>query len=238
MPKACNAGDGMFSLAHLAFNRLSGRGLPAATVLRATRVFGETSVALTEGQFLDMAFEQRLDVTPAEYFRMIAGKTGALLAAAPEIGALIALGETSKISETVRERIIAVYRQYGAMLGRAFQLQDDLLGIWGDEAATGKSAANDILSKKKSLPVVHALSHPTVGAELKALYAGPAFTLADVPVVLTLLAAAGARDYTAAQVRLATQQARAALTDAEPFAAPEAHRLLGELLDVLVDRNA
>ncbi len=237
MPRTCNAGDGMFSLAHLAFHRLSQAGVPAATVLQATRIFDETCVALTEGQFLDMAFEQRLDVTPAEYFHMIAGKTGALLAAAPQIGALIALGETSKVSETLRDLIVTAYRQYGAMLGRAFQLQDDILGIWGDEVTTGKSAASDILSKKKSLPVIYALNHPTVGPELKPLYAGRAFTLADMPFVLWLLDAAGPRDYTVAQAYRATQQARAALVSAAPSAAPEPHRLLDELLDLLVDRS-
>lgn len=238
MPLACNAGDGMFSLAHLAFHRLAERGVPPPTVLAALRIFGETCVVLTEGQYLDMAFEGRLDVTPAAYFQMIAGKTGALLAAAPQLGALIALGQTSKVSENLRGLILAAYQQYGALLGRAFQLQDDILGIWGDEAATGKSAASDILGKKKSLPVVYALGHPQVGAELTALYAGRAFSAADVPHVLALLDAAGAREYTAAQVRAATQQARAALAAAEPFAAAEAYRLLGEVLDMLAERRA
>jgi geranylgeranyl diphosphate synthase type I len=228
MPQACNAGDGMFSLAHLAFSHLSQRGVPAATVLQAIHIFDETCVVLTEGQFLDLAFEQRLDVTPAEYFHMIAGKTGALLAAAPQLGALVAGAVPD---------VVTAYRQYGALLGRAFQLQDDILGIWGDEAATGKSAASDILSKKKSLPVVYALSHATIGARLRALYAGPPFTWADVPVVLELLDAAGAREFTALQMRQATQQAHAALADAAPPIASEAHRLLGELLDLLIDRS-
>ena len=98
-----------------------------------------------------MSFESRVDVTVDEYFAMIAGKTGALLGAAPEIGALIA---------GAAPEIVATYRRFGRALGRAFQLQDDVLGIWGDESLTGKSAASDIFSKKKSLPVVYALSEP------------------------------------------------------------------------------
>ena len=90
MPITCNAGDGMFSLAHMAFYRMEALGVPPATVLAALRRFDEMCVALTEGQFLDMSFERRLSVTPDDYFRMIAGKTGALLAVAPEIGALVA----------------------------------------------------------------------------------------------------------------------------------------------------
>ncbi len=229
MPIACNVGDGMFSLAHLAFLRLARRGIPAERIVAALQRFDETCLALTEGQFLDMAFENRLDVTPADYFRMIAGKTGALLAAAPEIGALIA----GAASETA-----AAYRDYGAALGRAFQLQDDILGIWGDEAETGKSAASDILSKKKSLPVLYALQHPTVGPRLARWYAGPAFTAADVPAVLTLLDEADARRQVLVEVQRATEEAQAALAQVRATAAPDAWALLAELLGALLARRS
>src|SRR5512136_3005471 len=99
-----------------------------------------------------MFFEDRLDVSVNDYFAMIGGKTGALLAASPEIGAVIG-GAPPPVSDA--------YRRFGAELGRAFQLRDDVLGIWGDEAVTGKSAASDILGKKKSLPVLYGLTHPT-----------------------------------------------------------------------------
>ncbi|MCX7669979.1 MAG: polyprenyl synthetase family protein, partial [Anaerolineae bacterium] len=89
MPQACNAGDGMFSLAHIAFYRLRRLGLPSETVLAALEKFDAMCVRLTEGQYLDMSFEARLDVSIEEYFAMIAGKTGALLAVAPELGALL-----------------------------------------------------------------------------------------------------------------------------------------------------
>lgn len=229
MPITCNAGDGMFSLAHMAFYRLAVLGVPPLTLVRALRRFDEMCVALTEGQFLDMSFEQWLDVSTDDYFGMIAGKTGALLAVAPEIGALVA-GAPAEVCE--------LYRDYGAALGRAFQLQDDILGIWGDEAATGKSAASDILSKKKTLPVIYALAHEAVGPKLSELYAGGDFTEAEVPAVLALLDAAGARSYVAAEARTATDAAHAALRAAAPTAVPEPHRLLGELLDLLVVRSS
>lgn len=228
MPLACNAGDGMFSAAHLAFFRLERYGVPVERLVAALRCFDEMCLALTEGQFLDMAFESRSDVTPDEYFRMIAGKTGALLAAAPAIGALVA---------GAAPEVVAAYRAYGAALGRAFQLQDDILGIWGAESETGKSAASDILSKKKSLPVLHALAHPQVGSRLRALYAGPAFTPADVPVVLALLDQTGARAQAQAEVQAATVAGRVALAAAAPRAAPDAHALLAELLDSLAGRQ-
>jgi geranylgeranyl diphosphate synthase type I len=226
--QALNAGDALFSLAHLALHRLAGRGVPASIALKVLHAFDETCVALTEGQFLDMLFEDRLDVTPAEYFRMTRGKTAALLAAAPYIGALIANATPDAVD---------AYRRFGAALGLAFQLQDDLLGIWGDEVLTGKSAAGDILSKKKTLPVVYALAHDQVGPELRRLYAGPPFTPADLPGILALLKAAGARAYVEAQVRQATAETHEALRAAKSYAAPEAHALLGELLDSLVGRH-
>lgn len=155
---------------------------------------------------------------------MIAGKTGALLAAAPELGALVAGAELD---------VVAAYRAYGAALGRAFQLQDDILGIWGDEAETGKSTASDILSKKKSLPVVYALGHPRAGSRLRALYAGADFAPADVPAVLSLLEEVGARGYTEAEVRRATAAAYAALATVGVSSGP-----LVELLEMLTDRNS
>ena len=224
MPITCNAGDGMFSLAHMAFYRLEARGVPTATVLAALRRFDEMCVALTEGQFLDMSFERRLGVTPDDYFRMIGGKTGALLAVAPEIGALVAGAAQDEC---------ALYRRYGAALGRAFQLQDDILGIWGDEAATGKSAASDILSKKKTLPVIYALAHEAVGADLAALYAGPGFTPADVPAVTALLDAAGTRAYTEAHAQAAMADACAALAAAGVSSGP-----LVEILEMLAVRKS
>ncbi len=227
MPLTCNAGDGMFSLAHLAFYRMLDRGVPVATVVTALQRFDGMCLALTEGQFLDMSFEKRLEVTPTDYFRMIAGKTGALLAVAPEIGALAAGASPERA---------ACYRRYGTALGRAFQLQDDILGVWGDEAATGKSAASDILSKKKTLPVILALAHPVVGPRMAALYRGPAFTPADVPAILALLEEAGARTQVEAEVRRATAEAHAALALAAPFAGAAAARCLEALLEALVGR--
>lgn len=229
MPIACNAGDGMFSAAHLAFFRLAQFDLPAERVLAALHRFDKTCLALTEGQFLDMSFEARADVTPADYDRMIAGKTGALLAAAPEIGALVA-GAAPESA--------AAYREYGAALGRAFQIQDDILGIWGEEAVTGKSVASDILSKKKSLPVLLALTDAAAGPRLRDLYARPVLTHEDVPPVLALLEQAGARAAAQAAVHAATERAHAALAAAQAASEPRAHALLGELLDALVDRNA
>ncbi len=228
LPQALNAGDAMFSLAYRAIMRLSSRGVPAATVLEVAGLVTDMCVALTEGQFLDMSFETRLDAGTADYFRMVAGKTAALLAAASQSGAVIAGAPAAA----------AALRRYGEAMGMAFQFQDDVLGIWGAESVTGKSAASDVISKKKSLPVVYALNSAEVGPALRRLYAGPAFTLADIPEVLALLDAAGARAYAEARVAEATADAHQALAAAAPALPPAAQAPLHELLDSLLARQA
>ena len=203
---------------------------PTQTVLAALQRFVEMNLALTEGQYMDMTFEGRLDVTVDEYYAMIAGKTGALLGAAPEIGALIG-GASPEVA--------LAFREFGESLGRAFQLQDDILGIWGDEKQTGKSAASDILTRKKSLPIVLALNDSRVGKRLRVLYAGPDLTPEHVPAVLSLLDHAGVREATEQAVREDTARGHAAL---QAIAAgggngSTSRGRLAELLDLLVDRK-
>lgn len=184
-----NAGDGMFVLAHLALDRLSTRGLSLAECAAVHRVFDEATLALCQGQFLDLAFETRLDVTPAEYLQMIRGKTAALIAASTRIGAMLA---------TEDARIVEALARFGENIGCAFQITDDVLGIWGDPAVTGKSAATDILTKKKSLPAIIGLSDVRVGAAMRALYAQTTLTQDDVARVLALLEQIDAREQTQA----------------------------------------
>ena len=219
----------MFSLAHLAFHRLRGVGVPERTVLDTLQLFDETCVALTEGQYLDMVFESRLNVTLAEYFQMIAAKTGALLAASPQIGSVVA----GTPAEQTR-----LYRAFGAALGRAFQLQDDLLGIWGDEAITGKSAASDILTKKKSLPIIYALAHPRIGSLISDRYAGPAFTATDIPAILAFLDESGAKLYVEDQVRISAADAHLALRSLQSNSDRLFLNMLAELADSLVERDS
>ncbi|MCX7839351.1 MAG: polyprenyl synthetase family protein [Anaerolineae bacterium] len=184
-----NAGDGMFVLAHLALDRLSTRGLSLAQCAAVRRAFDEATLALCQGQFLDLAFETRLDVTPDEYLQMIRGKTAALVAASTRIGAMLA---------TEDARIVEAFARFGENIGCAFQITDDVLGIWGDPAVTGKSAATDILAKKKSLPAIIGLSDARIGAAMRALYAQTTLTQDDVARVLALLEQIGARDQTQA----------------------------------------
>ncbi len=226
VPMAVNVGDGLFALAHLALLRLREQGVPAEVVLDAFAAFDEVCRSLTEGQFLDMAYESREQVSEDDYLGMIARKTGALLGLSAEIGARVAGAAPA---------VAAAYRRFGLALGRAFQIQDDILGIWGDEAITGKSTQSDILSRKKSLPIVHALAQEgEAGRALRAIYARSELTPADVPEVLRWLEAAGSRAHAEAMVQEAHAQALAALEEAQPH--EPAASILRELADQLAMR--
>jgi geranylgeranyl diphosphate synthase type I len=175
--QAINAGDGMFALAFGAMQRLARRGLPDPIVLAALDLFTQTCVSLTEGQHLDLSFEQRDNVTVDEYLRMIQGKTAVLIGASVAIGALIS-GAAQEQSEALN--------CFGRSVGLAFQIQDDILGIWGNPEETGKPAGNDILRKKKSLPLLYALNHAAIREELHGLFAR-SLSAADLPEVIALL---------------------------------------------------
>src|SRR5918999_948219 len=148
VPQAINTGDMLFSLSRMALHRLSDLGFSDARVLRLMRLYDETCVALCEGQYIDIATSESDEMMSIElYFDMIGRKTAALIAASIEAGALLATDD---------EAVVARYRSFGWALGIAFQLNDDLLGIWGQERTTGKEPT-DLLRKKKTLPVIFAL---------------------------------------------------------------------------------
>ena len=158
VPQGINVGDGMFALAFAAMQRLPRRGVSAEITLKALDRFTQMCLDLTEGQHLDLGFETRDSVTVDEYVRMIQGKTAALVGASVGIGALI--GNASQAQSGDLQR-------FGQSVGLAFQIQDDILGIWGNPTVTGKAAGNDILRRKKSLPLLYALNHPSVGQSLR-----------------------------------------------------------------------
>ncbi len=148
IPQAINTGDAMLTLAHLSMLRLK-RLVTIEIMTSAVSLLQETCLKLTQGQYLDMDFEIREEVSVEEYWQMVEGKTAALISTCAELGALIA-----GANMTERKH----YNDFGYYLGLAFQAQDDLLGIWGDAAITGKSTESDLVNGKKSLPVLFGVS--------------------------------------------------------------------------------
>ncbi len=182
--KAINAGDAMFSYAQLALLQSAESGVSPELLVTLMRRFNETCVGLTQGQHADMSFETRDDVTVEQYVQMIRGKTALLVAFSAEMGARIAGADESTIEH---------YWQYGLELGLAFQIIDDLLGIWGDENTIGKSIQSDILTKKKTYPILYGLNASTA---LREHFEQPATSANFVPRTIELLDEVNARSHT------------------------------------------
>jgi geranylgeranyl diphosphate synthase type I len=207
IPQAINAGDALFSLSRIALHRLTDLGFSDAKVLRLMRLFDQTCLRLCEGQYLDIEMSRSDALMTVElYFDMIGRKTAALIAASIESGALLATDD---------ESIIRRYHDFGWALGIAFQLNDDLLGIWGAEQATGKEPS-DVAHKKKTLPVIYAYEHagPADRARLAELYDTPDPGADAIAEIIGILERSGAREYTRNQARQYRDEALAELAAA------------------------
>jgi geranylgeranyl diphosphate synthase type I len=195
---------------------------------RAALLLAVTTRELTRGQVQDLAFETRADITLEECLDMAGGKTGALMAAAAAIGAVLAGAEHDTV---------AALTTFGAQVGLAFQLVDDVLGIWGDPAVTGKPVFSDLRSRKKSLPVSYAIQHREHGAELAAWLAAPGEPDdASLRRAADLVQAAAGRDWALAEARRRMELAEAALSTVE--IAAQAREDMVELAQFIVDRDS
>ena len=202
------AGDALLSLA---FDVVASSGHRSAQ--DGIRILSAAVIDLLDGQQADLSFERRTDVARSECLSMAERKTGALLGASCAIGALFGGADPQRVS---------LLRDFGELVGLAFQFVDDLLGIWGDPAITGKSRHSDLDSRKKSLPVVAALTSNTpAGEALAALYNQEApLSAIDLIRAAELVDLAGGRDWSQAmaddllaqalgQLRAATQNHKA-----------------------------
>jgi geranylgeranyl diphosphate synthase type I len=204
-PQAINAGDALLSIANLSLAESLDAGLSAETAVRAAGLLAERTLEMVEGQVMDIEFEGRLDVGLEEYVAMISRKTGALFDASLGLGALAGGAPLADVEALGR---------YGRALGIAFQVRDDMLGVWGAEERTGKPAASDIRRRKKSLPAVFALSRADAGQreELGRIYGRETVSGEDVERILRLMDALGAQAYCAG---VAAEHKDAALRELE-----------------------
>ena len=184
--QAINAGDAMFALALDEIWNLAGV-YPIASVSECSKILTSTCLSLTEGQYLDIDFEKRTQVTAGEYQTMVEGKTASLIAACTEIGALLGTDDHSRIKD---------FKDFGHDLGLAFQVIDDYLGIWGDAALTGKSTESDLVSGKMSYPVVLAMAQSEVFADR---WKHGKISPEEIPALVHLMEDAGIADQTRAR---------------------------------------
>ena len=222
IPQAINTGDALFSLSRIALHRLTDLGFSDRKVLRLMRLYDETCLALCEGQYIDISTTENDELMTVDgYLDMIGRKTAALIAASIEAGALLATDD---------DEVIARYRGFGWALGLAFQINDDLLGIWGAERTTGK-APSDVAHKKKTLPVIYAAEHagPDDRARLLELYAAPEPTQAELAEIVAILERVGAREYTRNEARRYRDEALAEL-DAAGVVDPAARARLEQII--------
>lgn len=198
---AINVGDGLYALAHAALLALTDEGVRPDVVLKAASLLDEASLLLCEGQFRDLTFEERDRVSCDEYLAMIEGKTAALMSASAAIGSLVGGAAPD---------VVAAFQEAGRRLGLAFQIRDDVLGVWGDPEDTGKVTGEDIWARKKTYPVVYAMERASDPdrARLRELYGAPRFKQEAFDEVGAILRRCGAR---AASDEAASLHAGAAL---------------------------
>ena len=214
------AGDAMQSLGDLSTLNLDG-SVPSVTTIRISQLLTQSYLEMIEGQCRDLEFERREVIASNEYLDMIALKTGALIRSSMVIGATIATDDSETLEGVAR---------FGRAIGRLFQIRDDYLGIWGDEAITGKSTDSDIVQRKKSFPIVYAFQHAG-GAdreELLRLYSQEALEEADVNRVMDILDHLGADRQTDELTEATADEGRAALAMLElpPWATEDATNLI------------
>ena len=166
--QAINAGLVLSSQARLALHRLTLRNVPAAKVLGISSVLENAVIDLCHGQFMDISFVEAPTVSVKDYLQMVRGKTGALFAVSCVVGAMLATSDREEvlappgIPEGKKFRymrfdpVLGNAWEFGLNMGVAFQIHDDYLGVWGDEAMVGKTA-NDLVEKKRALPFIFAL---------------------------------------------------------------------------------
>jgi len=211
-PTAILAGDLLFSKAF----ELSDE--------RVFRILAEATVKICEGQLLDMVFEKRTDVSIDEYLEMIKKKTAVLLMAATKSGAILGNGSTNEIK---------ALSNFGFNLGLAFQIQDDLLGLLGDEEKLGKPVGSDIAEGKKNVIIIKILES-SKREELLKLINRENITKEDIEKVIKLAEETGAISFAKS---LANKYASLAIKELSQIRDSDAKHELREIAEFVVSRD-
>ena len=216
--QAINAGDGLHALGRTAMMRLVGNGTSPERVLRAVRSLDTACLRLCEGQYMDLEFQDQMIVTNAAYLEMVNRKAGALTGCAAESGALAAGASDAQCD---------ILQRLGVNLGAAWQIARDIGQLWGEQG-DGVTPSN-IISKKKSLPLIHALEHGSIAArrELGAIYMKRVLEPEDANKLVAILNETGSRPVAEQRARQLLEEGLAAVSGAD--VSSEGMALLREL---------
>lgn len=229
IPKALVAGNVLRIIADIYVQKLrSHQGIDTERCLKTIGLLTEAYLEMIEGQFLDISYEGRSDVTVEQYMTMISKKTGALIRCALHIGSLIG---------TQNNDTALAFRECGRHLGYVFQIRDDFLGIWGDEKTTGKPVGADIRRRKNSFPVVYAMSCSSRKDRnrLTEVYRKTTLTDEDVVLVFDIMESSNVRGKSMSIATEHSEMAMEAITTIE--IAPAIRKELYELSRFLLVRE-
>ncbi len=207
VPQAINTGDGMLALARYALWGLLEQGVESNLAAHLAATLDQTIMEIAEGQFLDINFEQRQGISVAMYIAMINRKTAVLMRCAAQMGAMLG---------TRDQEVIRRLQSFGSAIGLAFQIRDDILGVWATSAELGKTQAGDIYHRKKSLPILHALEHASKQDQqtLRSIYQQVQdLQSSQVEQVLTIFERTQTRAYCQAFLRQYSEAAHEALAN-------------------------
>jgi geranylgeranyl diphosphate synthase type I len=223
IPQAINAGDALFILSSQALFDLV-PDFSHEIVSRAANILNSACLNLTRGQFLDIYYEKKSDLSLEGYWSMVSGKTAALLSACCALGSL--LGNCDQAT-------LDAYGSFGHYLGLAYQVHDDYLGIWGESRLTGKSSHSDLVSGKNSLPILYGLGK---GGPFARRWAEAPIRADEVADLSEQLAAEGARLFVQETADQMTDMAMQSLRIANPKG--KAGEQLIELAKNLLNRDS
>jgi geranylgeranyl diphosphate synthase type I len=221
------AGDTLFSKAFEIIIGSNQELTSPAQINNALATVADACVKICEGQALDMGFEDRFDVTEDEYMEMIFKKTGALIAAATKVGAI--MGGAS-------DEVIDAMYEYGRLIGLAFQIQDDYLDLASDEETLGKPIGSDIGKGKMTIIAINGLSSAGDDSEkLLEILKDENNSQADIDLAIEILTKCGAIEYARNLAQDSVNQAKEVL---EILPDSSSKQVLSDIADFVLERHS
>ncbi|MGC9071121.1 MAG: polyprenyl synthetase family protein [Acidilobus sp.] len=186
IPMAITAGDLMFAMSFLSMFDSLTSGLQEGFVAKSVKVLADAARKVAEGQAYDLLFERTWDVGPNDYLTMIYLKTSALIEASAKLGAL---------ASQAKDELVESMGEFGRLVGLAFQIRDDILGVFGDPAKTGKPVYGDLRRGKKTLLVMYAASRSEEARQLLSEVFAGSYDENKLKRTAELIKETGALDY-------------------------------------------